>query len=102
MRSADRDHLEFLKERALDKARRREDMLKFLDEGTGPLGPQVHRYAEIFRVSDRTVRRWLYRYRERPGVTTLVPQRRGPRLGLRRLSAAQENTMTDAIEAWTR
>src|SRR5450432_2420232 len=31
-----------------------------------------------------------------------VPQRRGPRLGLRRLSAAQENAMTDAIEAWTR
>jgi putative transposase len=94
--------LMFIKERALDKARRREEMLKFLDEGTGPLGPRVHRIAEIFKVSDRTARRWLYRYRERPGVTTLVPQRRGPRLGLRRLSAAQENTMTDAIEAWTR
>jgi putative transposase len=94
--------LMFLKERALDKARRREDMLKFLDEGTGQLGPRVRRYAEIFRVSDRTVRRWLYRHRERPGVTSLVPQTRGPRLGLRRLSAAKENTMTDAIEAWTR
>jgi putative transposase len=94
--------LMFLKERSLDKARRREDMLKFLDEETGLLGPRVHRLAEICRVSDRTVRRWLYRYRERPGVTTLVPDRRGPRLGLRRLSAAQENTMTDVIETWTR
>jgi putative transposase len=94
--------LMFIKERALDKARRREEMLKFLDEGRGPLGPRVHRYAELFRVSDRTVRRWLYRYRERPGVTTLVPQQRGPHLGLRRLSAAQENTMTDTIEAWNR
>ena len=33
--------LMFLKERALEKARRREDMLKFLDEETGPLGPRV-------------------------------------------------------------
>ena len=94
--------LVFLKERALERARRREDMVKFLDEGTGPLGPRVQRLAEICRVSGRTVRRWLYRHRESPGVTTLVPDRRGPRLGLRRLSAAQENTITDVIEAWTR
>jgi putative transposase len=94
--------LVFIEERALERARRREDILKFLDEGTGPLGPRVQRLAEICRVSDRTVRRWLYRYRERPGVTTLVPDRRGPRLGLRRLGAAQENTITDVIEAWTR
>jgi putative transposase len=94
--------LVFLKERALERARRREDMVKFLDERTGPLGPRVQRLAEICRVSGRTVRRWLYRHRESPGVTTLVPDRRGPRLGLRRLSAAQENTITDVIEAWTR
>jgi hypothetical protein len=52
--------LMFLKERALDRARRREDMVKFLDEGTGPLGPRVQRLAEICRVTGRSVRRWLY------------------------------------------
>lgn len=49
----------FLKERALDRARRREDMLKSLDEGAGPLGPRVQRLAEICRVSDRAVRRYI-------------------------------------------
>jgi putative transposase len=90
----------FTPERALEKARRRELLLQYLDEGSGPLGPRIDRYAQTFRVTPRTIRRWLDRYRENPGVTVLVPQRRGPPLGQRRLSVGHENIVTDAIDAW--
>jgi DNA-binding transcriptional ArsR family regulator len=85
---------------ALEKAQRRESLLQYLDEGSGPLGPRIEKYAQTFGVTPRTVRRWLDRYRASPGVTVLVPQRRGPRLGQRRLSVSQENIVSDAIDAW--
>jgi putative transposase len=92
----------FVQDRALESARRREELCKHLVNGSGPLGPRVERHADMFRVTPRTVRRWLSRYRDNPGITTLVPQRRGPPLGRRRLSVGQENAATDAIDAWTR
>lgn len=92
--------LMFTPEGALAKARRREELLQHLDKGSGPLGPRLERYAGIFRVTRRTVERWLTRYRENPGVAVLVPQRRGPRMGQRRLSVGQENVVNDATDAW--
>lgn len=90
----------FLKQRALEKAERRQILLRGLDEGAGPLGPRVQRFAEIFRVTARTVMRWLDRYRDNPEVTALVPQRRGPPLGRRRLSVGQETTVAEVIDTW--
>ena len=91
----------FTPERALANARQREVLMHYLDLESGPLGPRVERYADIFRVTARTIRRWLTRYRENPGVAMLVAQRRGPPPGRRRLSVGQENIMMDAIEAWS-
>src|ERR1019366_6982828 len=92
----------FVKQRALEKAERRQILIRALDEGSGPLGPRVQRYAEIFHVTARTVMRWLDRYRDNTEVPALVPRRRGPPLGQRRLSVGQETTVADVIDAWAR
>jgi putative transposase len=92
--------LMFIPEKALAKARQREVLLHYLDEGTGPLGPRVERLANVCRVSSRTIRRWLSRYRDNPGISILVPRHRGPPIGGRRLSISQENLVTDLIDVW--
>jgi putative transposase len=90
----------FTPEKALAKARQREVLLHYLEEGTGLLGPRVERLANVCRVTSRTIRRWLSRYRDNPGVSVLVPHYRGPPIGHRRLSISQENLVTDVVDVW--
>ena len=61
---------------------------------------RVERHAGKHRISVRTLMRWLRRYRTRPGSAGVVPARRGPKLGQRRLLVAQEKMIGETIEAW--
>jgi hypothetical protein len=68
--------LMFTPEKALAKARQREVVLHYLEEGTGPLGPRVERLASVCRVTSRTIRHWLSRYRDNPGRGAVVARLR--------------------------
>ena len=70
-----------------------------LIESRGPIGGEVKRLANLYRVSERTLRRWIASYRKDPDVIHL-PRRKGPKVGHRRLSLETERLLTEVIDAW--
>ena len=76
----------------------REDALTALLEGTGLLAPRAKEVAQIYRVSVRTLYRWLARYRDTAQTSALIPHARGIRLGTRRLDAEREILVNKIIE----
>jgi hypothetical protein len=82
--------LVFISKNAWTAARWHAGGMKTLDEQKGALAPHIKRMANLFGVTPRTVRRWLTLYRRNPDPISLLPKRRGPQLGHRRLSIAVE------------
>ena len=66
-------------------ARWRFGIVARLAEASGPIGPEVRRLSNLCGVTERTLRRWMRAYRKNPDVMALLPRRRGPSLGHRRL-----------------
>jgi putative transposase len=54
----------------------------------------------MFRVTDRTVRRWLSTYRKNPDIVALLPKPRGQELGTRRLRPDAERLLNNVIDIW--
>ena len=50
--------------------------------------------------TERTLGRWIARYRLNPTLLTLIPRRRGPTSGSRRLEPKREDIVSAAIETW--
>jgi putative transposase len=94
--------LALVSEEALVQARDRADFMRMLEASDGAVLPQADRFARRHRVSRRTVLRWLRQYRTQPNATSLLPKRRGPRIGRRRLSPNHESIIATAIDAWSR
>jgi hypothetical protein len=93
--------LVFISKNAWTSARWHAGGMKTLDEQKGPLAPRIKRMANLFGVTPRTVRRWLTLYRRNPDPISLLPKRRGPQLGHRRLSIAVERVVGEVIDAWS-
>jgi Helix-turn-helix domain len=91
----------FISKNAWTSARWHAGGMKTLDEQKGPLAPRIQRMANLFGVTPRTVRRWLSLYRRNPDPISLLPKRRGPQLGNRRLSIAVERLVGEVIDAWS-
>src|SRR5580658_10872793 len=54
----------------------------------------------MFKVTDRTVRRWLAIYRKNPDIVALLPKPKGHRVGTRRLRPDTERLLNDVIGVW--
>jgi putative transposase len=93
--------LVFISKNAWTSARWHAGGMKTLDEQKGPLAPRIKRMANLFGVTPRTVRRWLTLYRRNPDPISLLPKRRGPQLGHRRLPIAVERVVGEVIDAWS-
>jgi hypothetical protein len=67
----------------------------------GRIGPEVKRLANLYGVSERTLRRWMVAvaYRKNPDVIGLLPRRRGPALGHRGIPP-EERMLGEVIDVW--
>lgn len=81
-------------------AKRRESVLAIIESGEGTQRERVERFAHAYRLSSRTIYRWLKRYRDGGGAAVSLQGPRGPRIGGRRLTPLQETVISDAIDAW--
>ncbi len=87
-------------DRAWDTAQWRLAGVRRLITEPGPLAPRIKRLANLYRVSERTVRRWMRLYRRDPDIVGLLPKPKGPSLGHRRLNPDAERLVTEGIDAW--
>jgi hypothetical protein len=79
-------------------AQQRESIIRDLLYADGPMAERVTIAAETLGVSERTVRRFIGRYRVWSQTTSLVPKVRGPNQKCRRLGAARERLVDEAIQ----
>jgi hypothetical protein len=79
-------------------AQQRESIIRDLLYADGPMAKRVTIAAEALGVSERTVRRFIGRYRVSSQTTSLVPKVRGPNQKCRRLGAARERLVDEAIQ----
>jgi putative transposase len=79
-------------------AQQRESIIRDLLYADGPMAKRVAIAAEALGVSERTVRRFIGRYRVSSQTTSLVPKVRGPNQKRRRLGAARERLVDEAIQ----
>jgi putative transposase len=81
-------------------ARWRFNGVKSLVDEPGLIGPRLKRLANLFGVSERSIRRWMGAYRKDPDIFALLPRRKGPPLGHRRLPPDSERMLSEVIDAW--
>jgi transposase-like protein len=79
---------------------RRFNATQQLAKHRGRLQARVASIAEMFGVTDRTVRRWLAIYRKNPDILALLPKPRGQRVGTRRLRPDIERLLNDVMDVW--
>jgi hypothetical protein len=79
---------------------RRFNATQQLAKHRGRLQARVASIATMFKVTDRTVRRWLAIYRKNPDIVALLPKARGQRVGTRRSRPDAERLLNDVIDVW--
>jgi putative transposase len=79
-------------------AQSRESVIRAFFEGDGPIGLRLQAAAQALAVTPRTIRRLAARYAISAQTTSLVPRLSGPHKVRRRLGAAREQIITEAIQ----
>ena len=79
-------------------AQSRESVIRTFLEGDGPTAVRLQAAAQALAVTPRTVRRLAARYRISAQTTSLVPRHPGPHKIRRRLGAAREQVIAEAIQ----
>jgi|GEM_PF-5177110 len=79
---------------------RRFNAIKALEERPGRLARRISDIANMFAVTERTVKRWLSVFRKDPDIVALVHRHQGQRHGTRRLKPETERLLGDVIDIW--